>query len=374
MKVLHLAAGNLFGGIETYLLALARLRHLCPALEPQFGVCFPGRLRTELLATGVPVHDLGAVRFRRPWSVLSARRRLRRGLAEHPADAVIAHGTWPHAVFAPAVRRAGAALVGSVHAPLDRGHWLNRWAARTPPDLLVANSRFTAATTEKLFPGVPVATVYLPVELPSVDRDEARHEVRTELGTGHDTVGVLQVGRLERLKGYHVHLEALAKLRAVPAWEVWFVGGPQRSGEVEYLNELHALVPKFGLTGRVRFLGERTDVARLMAAADVYCQPNTGPESFGLTFVEALNAGLPVVTANIGGAREIVTPACGVLCEPGDAGALAGALGALLTDADRRRALGAAGPARAAELCDTARQLAALADALHSLAAARGNR
>ena len=49
------------------------------------------------------------------------------------------------------------------------------------------------------------------------------------------------------------------------------------------------------------------------AAADVYFQPNTGPEPFGTAFVEALYAALPVVGTNVGGAAGIVTQDCGVL-------------------------------------------------------------
>jgi glycosyltransferase involved in cell wall biosynthesis len=101
-----------------------------------------------------------------------------------------------------------------------------------------------------------------------------------------------------------------------------------------------------------------------MAAADVYCQPNTGPEPFGVAFVEALYAGLPVVSAATGGAAEIVTTACGILVQPGDVDAVAEALGRIIADAALRRSLGAAGPARAAQLCDPARQLAALASAV----------
>ena len=69
----------------------------------------------------------------------------------------------------------------------------------------------------------------------------------------------------------------------------------------------------------MRFLGQREDVPRLMAAADVFCQPNTGPEPFGIVLVEALYAGLPVVTSGFGGAAEIVDQTCGVLTAPGDA-------------------------------------------------------
>src|SRR4051794_22614584 len=142
MRVLHLAAGNLFGGVETYLLTLARLRHLCPEMEPQFGLCFPGRLRDELAAAGGPVHDFGSVRASRPWTVLRARWRLKRVLRGSAIGAAVTHGTWAHAVFAARVKRSGARLVNAVHGELDGRHWLDRWAARTPPDVVIANSRF----------------------------------------------------------------------------------------------------------------------------------------------------------------------------------------------------------------------------------------
>jgi glycosyltransferase involved in cell wall biosynthesis len=127
------------------------------------------------------------------------------------------------------------------------------------------------------------------------------------------------------------------------------------------LRELRATVNRLGIAERVRFTGPRSDVPAVMAAADMYCQPNTGPEGFGLTFAEAMRAGLPVVTSAIGGAAEIVTADCGVLCPPGEAGAVADALRGLLVDPTRRSELGASGTGRAAELCDPERQLARLA-------------
>jgi glycosyltransferase involved in cell wall biosynthesis len=119
---------------------------------------------------------------------------------------------------------------------------------------------------------------------------------------------------------------------------------------------------------RVNFLGQRGDVARLLAA-DIHCQPNTGPKPFGITFIEALYAGLPVVTTSIGGAMEIVDGSCGMLVAPHDPAALAGALRALIEDGELRARLGEAGPARAATLCDPARQMARLAEILNQAGA-----
>lgn len=362
MRVLHLYAGNLYGGVEAYLVTLAKYRHLAPQMEPHFALCFPGRLRDELTAAGAPVHDLGPVRFSRPWTLLRARRRLRDLIRRERFDAAVTHACWPHAAFAPVVRRAGIRLANAVHDVLTGGNWIERWAARTPPDAVVANSRFTAGPAAALFARSPVAVCYLPVPPPNIpDPAAARQSVRAALGTPAGAVVVLQASRLERWKGQAVHLGALARLRDVPGWEAWFAGGAQKAGEADYLGELSAAADRAGIADRVRFLGQRSDVPRLMAAADVYCQPNTGPEPFGVAVVEALYAGLPVVGSAAGGTAEIVTDSCGVLTAPGDAAAVADALGGLIRDPVRRRKLGGTAPARAAELCDPARQLAGLA-------------
>ena len=83
-------------------------------------------------------------------------------------------------------------------------------------------------------------------------------------------------------------------------------------------------------------------------------------QPFGIAFVEALDAGLPVVTFDFGGASEIVTPACGLLLPPDDRASLAGALQRLIDDTKRRREMTCAGPARARLLCDPLRQVARL--------------
>src|SRR5215471_11921991 len=104
MRVLHISSGNLFGGIETYLLTLARLRSLCPSMESEFALCFAGRLSDELRTNHAQVHLLGAVRARYPWTVRSARAHLRKLLQERKYDAVVCHSTWPQAIFGAVVR------------------------------------------------------------------------------------------------------------------------------------------------------------------------------------------------------------------------------------------------------------------------------
>jgi len=178
---------------------------------------------------------------------------------------------------------------------------------------------------------------------------------------------VVIASRFERLKGHAALLRALAGVSG--EWSLWIVGGAQRAAEREYLSELDSLSQSLRIAERVRMFGERADVPRILQAADVLCQPNTAPEAFGLVFVEALLARLPVVTTAVGGALEIVTPECGVLVPGDDARALTRALQRLIDDPALRRGLGTAGPARARALCDPERQLAHLHELLQPVAA-----
>jgi glycosyltransferase involved in cell wall biosynthesis len=139
---------------------------------------------------------------------------------------------------------------------------------------------------------------------------------------------------------------------------------------VTYRQQLETIAREGGIADRVRFLGQRADVPALLAAADLLCQPNTAPEPFGLSLVEGLQAGLPVVTSGVGGACEIVDASCGVLTPPGEKVALADALRRLIVDRESRIRLGAAARRRPSALCDPSRQMRRIHQVLSSVTAA----
>jgi glycosyltransferase involved in cell wall biosynthesis len=264
------------------------------------------------------------------------------------------------------VAQARIPLVRWFHgAPEPDDDWERR-ATDCPIALAVCNSRFTASAAAPFTLGVPLEVVHPPVAAPPAAPPEARARLRAHAGATAGTGVILHVARMEVGKGHGVLLDAVDRLPRELDWQVWLVGGPQRPAESRYLAALKRAARRTGVGGRIRFLGERHDTSALYAAADIYCQPNTAPDAFGLTFVEALHAGLPIVTSALGGAVEILTPACGVLVPPGDPGALAAALQPLLADPDRRAAFGIAGPARAAELCEPGRQIGRLSRMLHA--------
>jgi glycosyltransferase involved in cell wall biosynthesis len=148
------------------------------------------------------------------------------------------------------------------------------------------------------------------------------------------------------------------------------VVGAALFGEYDYAASLRDLASELGVSDRVEFVGFVPAVGTELARLDVLVVPSLVPEGFGLTVIEGMAAGLPVVAPDAGGPADIVTDGVdGVLVPPGDAVALASALRRLASDPPTRQRLGDAARRRAADFTP-ARSAAALGAALRT--AARG--
>jgi len=182
--------------------------------------------------------------------------------------------------------------------------------------------------------------------------------VGEEAATGDLTV--LCLGRLVERKGHRFLLEAFAGIegaRLVIAGE-----GPER-GAIEELAE------RAGVAGRVELTGVvgQDEALRLYRAADVFCLPSLA-EGLPTVLIEAMACAVPVVATRIDGVPELISDGSdGLLCEPGDSAALAGALAQLTEDPGERRRLAVAGREKVERLHDLRRQGAVL----YALLAAR---
>jgi phosphatidylinositol alpha-1,6-mannosyltransferase len=163
---------------------------------------------------------------------------------------------------------------------------------------------------------------------------------------------VLSVGRLQPRKGFDVTLRALARLLAEGRDLIYVaVGdGPDRT-------RLEQLARELGVSERVIFAGKVDDakLAALYARADVFTMPSreegTSVEGFGLVFVEAGAAGVPVIGGRSGGVCEVVREGeNGLLVEPLDAEALATAIARVLDDPQLAARFGAEGRRLAREV------------------------
>lgn len=368
MKVLHIAAGNLFGGIEQMLVALAREGRHVPDMDSRFAVCFEGRLSRALGDVGATPHLLGEVRSSRPWTVRHSCGKLRQLLGSERWDVVVCHSAWSQAIFGAVARDFGAAQIFWLHDVPAKFHWLEKWASLHPPDLAICNSRFTASHLSRVFPRCPSVIVSYPVSGENSLGAPQVNGVHAGLARQEGMVTILHATRMDPGKGHRVLLDALSRIASIPGWRCWFAGEAQRASEVRYAEEIRHRSAAMGLSSKVTFLGFREDAPALMCLADVYCQPNERPEPFGIAFIEALGRGLPVVTSAFGGAIEIVDETCGRLVTPGNSQELAAVLASLIRDGDLRRKLASAGPARAHALCDPQKQLQELRNALAAVA------
>jgi glycosyltransferase involved in cell wall biosynthesis len=149
----------------------------------------------------------------------------------------VCHGIWTQVIFGPAVQRTGVPLVLWAHGTVDGRYWLERWARRIKPALILCNSRFTARTLSTVYPGVKTEVIYYPVA-PGLVEPGTRAAVRREFETAPEAVVIVQVGRLEEWKGHRTLLNGLALLRDVPGRTCWIVGGVQRGKEAPNLQSL----------------------------------------------------------------------------------------------------------------------------------------
>jgi UDP-glucose:(heptosyl)LPS alpha-1,3-glucosyltransferase len=214
--------------------------------------------------------------------------------------------------------------------------------------VLVANSRLMKEDVTRRF-GVPGSAIEVvhpgfdPERFKPQDRERLGRPLRAELGLkeGELLVGLVTSGDFEK-RGLPAFLRAFATAaRSRPFLRALVVGKETRPGPYKELAE------ELGVAGRVAWRDPAPDVERLYHALDVYVHAARW-EEFGMSVLEALACGLPVLAGAKAGAAELMTGELrsGVLDEPSPA-PLAAAIGALADDAERRRRLGALGPAAA---------------------------
>jgi L-malate glycosyltransferase len=151
------------------------------------------------------------------------------------------------------------------------------------------------------------------------------------------TQDVLFLASLHTYKGIFVLLEAFERLAAdFPAARLLIAGNGPEESEVRRRIDAMAARDRVSLLGLV----ERDRVISVMQSCDLYCLPSYG-EPFGMSALEAMACGKPVVVTDAGGLRHIVDADGGRRVPAGDAEALTAALGEILVDPGRRRAMGA---------------------------------
>lgn len=174
---------------------------------------------------------------------------------------------------------------------------------------------------------------------PSIyNRDAHPHLLRQQLGT--EPI-VMHISNFRRVKRVRDVLGIFARInKSLPSWLVMVGDGPDRADAEDETRRL-------GLEDRVHFLGKIDNVAPLLASADLFVLPSAS-ESFGLSALEALASGVPVVGTNAGGMPEVVRDGeTGFLRAVGDISGMAEAGLSILADRTRWKTMSELGAADA---------------------------
>jgi glycosyltransferase involved in cell wall biosynthesis len=174
-------------------------------------------------------------------------------------------------------------------------------------------------------------------ELIAIDA-EARRTARMALDIPELAHVVTSVGRLTAVKQHRLFLEAAQRIAKEAPAALFLI-----AGDGELRAPLEALARELGIGDRTRFLGWRRDLAIIYAATDVFLLTSRN-EGTPVALIESLASGVPGVSTDVGGVRDVIdSPDVGLLAPFGDASALAEAVGRLLSDEATRRAMGARG-------------------------------
>lgn len=304
--------------------------------------------------TAPPRYDFSVDRVR-AWKLLDAPHGLgivapamvRRTMASG-ADVVHAHGYGYFPTFAASFGTAidGAALVVTPHSDAGRPTRAKRLFDGLVPSFTLKRAHRVIAVSQheaSHLRRIGVAADQIRVVPNGVDLSEFAG--LAEDRRPGEAVTALFVGRIDPdQKGLVTLIRSIALLpHAIPV-QIRLVGEDWGGTAL-----LKAMAERLGITDRVVFVGklERGALIREYARADFLVLPSLF-EPFGIVLLEAMAAGLPVIASNVGGIPEVVADAdSGLLVEPGNPGALAGAILQFCQDENLRREMGRDGKVRA---------------------------
>jgi len=274
------------------------------------------------------------------------------------------HIVHTHMAKAGAIGRAAAALYNRSAAPSDRarvvhtyhGHVREGYFSPAKTALFVGIERRLARSTDRIVAISPAIrdellrdhrighseqyrVVPLGFDLTALTAidDGARAAARQSLGIDQRAHVVSTVGRLTAIKQHQLFLEAARLVANQDAAAIFVI-----AGDGELRGALEEAARDLGIADRVRFLGWRRDLATIYGASDVFLLTSRN-EGTPVALIESLAAGVPGVSTDVGGVRDVLQHDTGVVVPFGDAAALASAVTQFLGDTNRRRATGERG-------------------------------
>ena len=352
IRVIHIVPMLTPGGAER--VAVHIVNGLNPRRFEPIVISFAGRMNCDLdqllTSAGVEVCYLG----KKPGFDYRMYRRLHRVLTEYPPDVVNTHLQVLRYALPTMLLLGNASLLHTVHNLAEReieppARVVHRYAFNHGV-IPIAVGEEVAASMKRLYklPQCKVIANCIPTDI-YANAHVSREQLRAREGFTDDDVLFVCVARFARQKNHALLIRSFAQGPASDPHARLIL-----AGDGVLRDEVETQVASLGLTGRVRFLGVRTDIPEVLAASDIFVL-SSDYEGNPLSILEAMAAGLPIVSTAVGSVPNLLANGMsGVLVQPGDVGEMSKAMESLLADRQLRQAMGRAGARRARENFDVA--------------------
>jgi glycosyltransferase involved in cell wall biosynthesis len=337
-------------------------------VEPMVAFLADGPFLREVAAYGVETALVPAGRLRQARRLVGAVRSLAALMHKERPDVVVTWGAKAQlygGVAAKLVRRPPPVLFSQLEYPTS---WIHRVATLIPSAAVVCSSESVMRAQRAIRP--VRRTFVVNICLGEVPAMGDRRELREALGIAPSDFVVGMVGRLQAWKRHDAVLRAIALLRQ-GGHDVHglMVGGDAYGLDPEYPPKLERLAAELGIARSVTFTGQVPMATEYLPAMDVLVNASE-PEPFGLSILEAMAAGVPVVAVDSGGPREIIRRGQdGLLVPSSDPAQIAAAVERLLTSPELRERVREAGARRVRESFTADRMAAELSTRLEEIVA-----
>jgi len=322
------------GGVETGTIDIAKA--LLQKGHRAIVVSAGGPMVSKLDKVGA-THITLPVHSKNPWVIWQNAQILKKLIQAENIDIVHARSRAPAWSCYWATKNSQTSYITTFHGAYGHQNSLKRWynSAMLRSDITIAVSNFIAGHIQNIYPNIQkhIQVIHRGIDTLQFHPDKTQaatvEQLKKQWKIPKNHTVMMLPGRLTRLKGHTVFLEAAAKLKQS---NITYLIVGDEPGKALYKAELQKLTQSLQLSDQVKFIGACSDMPSAYQVADIVVSASTKPEAFGRIACEAQAMNCLVIASNHGGSQETIAPCQqAFMCQPGSIESMTKAMNAALS-------------------------------------------